>query len=328
MELHQLEAFSAVMSAGSITGAGRLLERSQPAVTRQIQELEADLGYALFNRNGPRVTPTHRAFLLYEEVERSLVGLKTIEQRARAIGLGEAEPLRVAATPALAASIVPPAIAALPPLGHTPQFQLRSLSAEHVVHEVLTRSADIGLVTLPIGHAGLDIHWIAEAPCVALVQSSDPLATLPHITLRDLANQRIVTVANRFRLRHRIDAAFAAARIAADVFLETNASLNAVMAARAGAGVAIVDPATGLGLPIEGVTARPLDCAIPFFFGVVTPAGKPRRAAVDALLQSIEQATRELLDGVVLHPAQQHDALLQRETRVPRARTKHPEHTA
>lgn len=187
MELHQLEAFSAVMSAGSITGAGRLLERSQPAVTRQIQELEADLGYALFNRNGPRVTPTHCAFLLYEEVERSLIGLKTIEQRARAIGLGEAEPLRVAATPALAASIVPPAIAALPPLGRAPQFQLRSLSAEHVVHEVLTRTADIGLVTLPIGHAGLDIHWIAEAPCVALVQSGDPLAAQPHIALRDLA---------------------------------------------------------------------------------------------------------------------------------------------
>nr|WP_282960456.1 aldo/keto reductase [Burkholderia cenocepacia] len=52
MELHQLEAFSAVMSAGSVTGAGELLGRSQPAVTRQIQELEADLGYALFDRHG------------------------------------------------------------------------------------------------------------------------------------------------------------------------------------------------------------------------------------------------------------------------------------
>ena len=72
MELHQLEAFSAVMSAGSITGAGRLLGRSQPGVTRAIQDLEYELGYALFNRKGPRVTPTQRAFLLYAEVERSL----------------------------------------------------------------------------------------------------------------------------------------------------------------------------------------------------------------------------------------------------------------
>lgn len=325
MELHQLEAFSAVMSAGSITGAGRLLERSQPAVTRQIQELEADLGYALFNRNGPRVTPTHRAFLLYEEVERSLIGLKTIEQRARAIGLGEAEPVRIAATAALAAAIVPGAIAAVPADEKVAQFQLRSLSAEHIVHEVLTRTADIGLVTLPVGHAGIDVHWIAEAPCVAVFQADDPLAAQPRIALRDLAQRRIVTVANRYRLRHRIDAAFAAARIQAEVFLETNASLNAVMAARAGTGVAIVDPATGLGLAIEGVVARPLESVIPFYFGAVTPAGKPRRPAVDALLQAIQDATLALLEGVVLHDAGQHDALLQRELRVSRARPKNLE---
>ncbi|MEC4600822.1 LysR family transcriptional regulator, partial [Burkholderia vietnamiensis] len=110
MELHQLEAFSAVMSAGSVTGAGELLGRSQPAVTRQIQELEADLGYALFDRHGPRVTPTRRAFLLYDEVERSLVGLRAIEARARALGDETAEPVRIAATPSLAAALVPAAL--------------------------------------------------------------------------------------------------------------------------------------------------------------------------------------------------------------------------
>jgi hypothetical protein len=166
------------------------------------------------------------------------------------------------------------------------------------------------------------VHWIAEAPCVAIFPAGDPLAAQPRIALRDLAQRRIVTVANRYRLRHRIDAAFAAARIHADVFLETNASLNAVMAARAGAGVAIVDPATGLGLAIEGVIARPLESVIPFYFGAVTPAGKPRRPAVDALLQAIQDATLALLEGVVLHDASQHDALLQRELRVSRARPK------
>ncbi|RQR53778.1 LysR family transcriptional regulator [Burkholderia sp. Bp9125] len=328
MELHHLEAFSAVMSAGSVTGAGTLLGRSQPAVTRQIQELEADLGYALFDRHGPRVTPTRRAFLLYDEVERSLIGLRAIEARARAIGADAAEPVRIAATPALAAAIVPAALAALPDAAHAPHYQVRSESAEHVVHEVLSRTADVGVVTLPIAHAGLDVHWIAQAPCVAVLRVGDPLAARRRIALRDLARHRIVTVANRHRLRQRIDAAFAAARIDARVFVETNASLNAVMAARAGLGVAIVDPATGVALPIDGVVARPLDVDIPFSFGVATPAGKARTPAVDALLDALHNTTRALLDGVAFHDAAAHDALLRGARPRSRARRTKQETTA
>ena len=107
-----------------------------------------------------------------------------------------------------------------------------------------------------------DVHWIAQTPCVAVLPAGDPLAAQPRIALRDLARRRIVTVANRHRLRQRIDAAFAAARVDARVFIETNASLNAVMAARAGIGIGIVDPATGVALPVEGVVARPLDVDI------------------------------------------------------------------
>ncbi|NIF14667.1 LysR family transcriptional regulator, partial [Burkholderia sp. Ax-1735] len=135
-------------------------------------------------------------------------------------------------------------------------------------------------------------------------------AAQPRIALRDLARRRIVTVANRHRLRQRIDAAFAAARVDARVFIETNASLNAVMAARAGIGVGIVDPATGVALPVDGVVARPLDVDIPFAFGVATPAGKARTSAVDALLDALHRTTRALLDDVIFHDAAAHDALL------------------
>ncbi len=119
-----------------------------------------------------------------------------------------------------------------------------------------------------------------------------------------------MTVANRHRLRQRIDAAFAAARVDARVFIETNASLNAVMAARAGIGIGIVDPATGIALPVDGVVARALDVDIPFAFGVATPAGKTRTAAVDALLDALRRTTRALLDDVIFHEAAAHDALL------------------
>ena len=310
MELHQLEAFSAVMSAGSVTGAARLLGRSQPGVSRMIQDLEQEIDYPLFDRKGPRVTPTERAFLLYAEVERMLVGLERIRASALAIGRDETPPLRIAATPALAAALVPRAIARIGQDAAARETQLRSASAEQVVQSLLSRSVDVGIATLPLDHAALDLHYLIEAPCVAVVSEDDPLADAPVISLRDLAARKIATVANRYRLRRRIDAAFDAAGLASTVAFESNASLNAVMAAHAKLAVAVVDPATAFGTPVQGVVVRPVDVSIPFYYGVVTASGKAVTPAIDALITAIDLVSRELLPGAMRHQAAQHDALL------------------
>ncbi|WP_454827725.1 LysR family transcriptional regulator [Paraburkholderia xenovorans] len=314
MELHQLEAFSAVMSTGSMTGAARLLRRSQPGVTRTIQDLEQEIGYALFDRKGPRVTPTSRAFLLYDEVERSLIGLDAIRASARAIGRDEPMPLRIVATPALAAALAPRAIARLPQpptqehaRGDT---QLRSASAEQVVQALLSRAADVGIATLPLDHAALDVHYIIEAPCVAVLHRDDPLAREAVLPLARLAGQPVATLANRYRLRNRIDRAFDQAGIALHVALETNASLNAMMAAQEKLGVAIVDPVTAFGLRLADVEVRALDVSIPFLYGVVTLSSRPRTAAMDALIDTLADVSHALLPGAVRHAASQHGALV------------------
>jgi DNA-binding transcriptional LysR family regulator len=309
MELHQLEAFSAVMSAGSITGAGRLLGRSQPSVTRAIQDLELELGYALFNRKGPRVTPTQRAFLLYTEVDRSLVGLDAIRARARAIGLDEVQPLRVAATPSLAAALVPRALARCAAPADT---HLRSAAAEHVLDALLSRAVDIGIATLPLAHGEIHLHYLIEAPCVAVLRNDDPLAKASSLSLAQLAPRTLATVANRYRLRRGIDRAFESAGLRAHVVLESNASLNAVMAAQAGLAVAIVDPATAFGTPVADVTTRALGVDIPFFYGVFSAEGRPLRDDTKALINAIEAVSLELLPGAKRHAAERHDALLAR----------------
>ncbi len=68
------------------------------AISRLIQDLEAEIGYALFTRAGPRVSPTEQGFLLYEDVEHTLISLRRIHARAEEIARGEARPLRLAAT--------------------------------------------------------------------------------------------------------------------------------------------------------------------------------------------------------------------------------------
>ena len=58
MRLQSIEQFIAVVDAGSIRGAARQLNMSQPALSRALQQLEEELGVQLMDRSGRGVTPT------------------------------------------------------------------------------------------------------------------------------------------------------------------------------------------------------------------------------------------------------------------------------
>lgn len=310
MELRQLEAFAAVMSVGSVTGAAKLLNRSQPAVTRLVQELEAEIGYALFTRHGPRVTPTAQGLLLYEDAERALASLRQVHARATDIARGDGQPLRLAATSALAVGLLPQALKrAEAQLGATP-IQLRSASPEQVVHAVLTGAVQLGACSLPLEHRGLQVHWIAQLPCVAVLAQGDPLAALSTVPLAALTQRRLITLSNPFRLRHRLDAVLGPNPRRSEGLIETNASINAQALVRAGLGVAVLEPLTALGAPLDGVVVRPLDVDIPFFFGVITPQAQPLSAPVRALAEALREAALAL-PGCQQHDVADHASLLQ-----------------
>lgn len=310
MELRQLEAFAAVMSTGSVTAAGRLLGRSQPAISRLLQELEAEIGYALFARSGPRVTPTEQGFLLYDDVERALASLQQIRGRAEEIARGQAKPLLLAATSALSAGLLPDAIKRIESQTACARIQVRSASPERVVHAVLTGAAQLGATSLPLEHRGLTVHWIGQAPCVVALPEDDPAAAHAVVPVSALTGRRLITMANPYRLRRRLDAALAPSGNAPGT-IETNSSVNALAAVRAGLGVSVLEPITAYGAPMAGVAIRPIDLDIPFFFGVITPQSQPLTPACQAMVGALADAAAALLPGFVLHDACEHAALLQ-----------------
>lgn len=314
MDLRQLEAFAAVMTAGSITGAGQMLQRSQPAVTRSIQDLEQELGLRLFERNGPKVIPTNEAFQLRSEVEGSLASVRRIRQQAGNIARRENSQVRLAATSALAAGLVPAALARLPAALRPQQIHLQNLLAEQVVQAALANTLDIGVVSLPLEHRGLELHWIGESVCVAVVAAGSRYAQQEVIDLADLGDDPLplATLSNPYRLRGRIDHALEQAGITGHQVHETNASLTAVMLARAGVAIAVVEPATALGIPVDGVVVKPLRQRVPFFFGVVSPYAQQLAPTVRALIGALEDAAGALLPDFVVHPSSQHDTVMQR----------------
>lgn len=78
MNLRQLEVFYAIMQAGTVSGAARLLHVSQPNVTRVLAHTEQQLSFALFERVKGRLVPTQEAKALLPEAEKSLSTTRTI----------------------------------------------------------------------------------------------------------------------------------------------------------------------------------------------------------------------------------------------------------
>lgn len=314
MELRHLEAFAATMSTGSVTGSARLLGRSQPAVSRLLQELELEIGYSLFSRNGPRVTPTDHGFLLYDDVERVLGGMRQIHLRAKEISRGDVQPLLITTTSAVAVGLLPAAIRHAEEITGTRPIQLRSASPEEVVRSVLTGAVHLGVSSLPLEHRGLDVLWIGQLPCLAALAASDPLATLAVVPLAKLAERRIVTMSNPYRLRQRLNLEWARAGLAlpgGSNLIETNSSVNALALVRDGLGVAVLEPLTARGLPVDGVVLRPLDVDIPFHFGVVCPnSSRPLAPATLAMVDALLAAATQL-PGFVQHDPSSHASLLQ-----------------
>ena len=322
MEPRQLEAFAAVMTTGSITGAARLLARSQPAITRLVQELEAEVGYALFTRHGPRVAPTAQGFLLHEDAERVLGSLRQIHLRASEIARGDAQPLLLAATSALAVGLLPQALKSVEAQTGPVPIQLRTATPEQVLHAVLTGSVQLGVCSLPLAHHGLQVHWIGQLPCVAVLPQRDPLAKHAVVPLAALAQRRIVTMSNPFRLRHRLDAELARAGRVPDrraALIETNSSTSAQALVRAGLGVAVLEPLTAHGAPLAGLAVRPIDTDIPFFFGVITPQSRALNAPLQALADALLQAAAAL-PGFVQRELGDHAQLLDDDSPRPAAK--------
>lgn len=107
MRQRHIETFFAVMTYGTVTQAAARLGVTQPSVTLTLRQAEKELGFALFDRRGGRLTPTTEARALYEEVARAHASFAAINNLCSQLQKGEVTQLRVVATQTLTESVIP-----------------------------------------------------------------------------------------------------------------------------------------------------------------------------------------------------------------------------
>lgn len=258
MNLRHIEAFRAVMQAGSVVGAAKLLDLTQPGVSRTIAMFELRLGYALFERRGRRLVPTAEAEALFREIEQVYSGIERISQVAQDIRFQRAGALRVATLPALAQGLVPRALARLLASRPNVTIFLQSLPTRQIAELVSTRQFDVGVIELPLSRPAIEIEALPPVNSMAVLPVSHPLARRRTISLRDLAGERMILLSHHSYVRYLIDAAFSEVGVAPNVVIETPSSSVACAMVAAGAGITLVSRWTAEPFAGRDIAVRPI----------------------------------------------------------------------
>lgn len=176
LNLRQIEVFRAIMMAGSISGAGRMLHVSQPAVSRVLALTESRLGYRLFERTRGGLVPTPEARRLYVEVEQVYGGIERVNDLAASLGCDGAGMLRVVSSATFGQRLVPQALLRMRRRTDRSRVDYRSVTYDEMVGYFLSARADVGLSMSPPTHPSLSSTLLGEAPIVCLVPRGHALA--------------------------------------------------------------------------------------------------------------------------------------------------------
>jgi DNA-binding transcriptional LysR family regulator len=282
VNIPQLKAFVAVVDACSFSGAARALGLSQPAVTMQIQGLEADLGATLLDRGYRNTVPTEAGAALLPHARAILAELGAARAQLDALGDMIGGHLVIAASTTPGQYVLPRLLGRF--LGRYPEVgvTLNVLDSAAVSGAVESGAAAVGVAGAQIrgGRAGQEAMGTDEIVVIAAPGHPAVDVSAPE----DLAGQRWVMREEGSGTRMVAERALNAAGIVAsdlDVVLELGTNEAIVNAVEGGLGIAPVsrwaaERAIELGtlvtVPVAGFPARR-----PFF--LVTPHGSMPRAA-------------------------------------------------
>lgn len=251
MELRTLRYLVSVIDTGSVTAAALQVRIAQPSISRQLRQLERELGLTLFERERGRLilSPAGRRFM---PIARDLVARADAAlAAASAFAAGQLDRISIAAPPTTVTDVVAPFVATLRPTDPFPSILLQA--DPRSVYAVLAQQADLAISTEP-PPAQLAKRLVATLPIWLYVRGDHPWATRDRVELEELAQQELLVLPNTFKPRQVVDAAAARTGVVLATVTETGSGEIAQALTAAGRGLAVVsdDPRFGLiGLRIQ-----------------------------------------------------------------------------
>jgi DNA-binding transcriptional LysR family regulator len=239
MELRHLRYFVAVAETGAFSRAAARLQITQPALWRQVHDLEAELGVRLFERAGRRIRVTSAGQGLLRRSRELLAGVEQLAEHARSVRAGEAGSLSIAASPQVIQNVVAPFLARY--LRSRPAIDIQLVEEGAARAAELVERGDVHLaVAIRPRDDRLEGRMLFPFRILAAVGVRHPLAGRATIEVNKLGDERVLLLRRGFGARELFDGACRLAHIRPRVVLEAGDPESLIALAEAGRGVAVV----------------------------------------------------------------------------------------
>lgn len=299
MELRQIQYFIAIAEVEHFGRAALRLRIAQPALSRQMKLLEAELGIELFERlpRGVRLTAAGRVFL--DEARHMLVQLTRAVAAAQGAAAGKAGSLRLGFIEAVAwQGLVPDAIRRFRNEFPGVALTLAAMPTGEQLASLRQGRLDAALIYNPLPADDLTVLALVRHPVVLAVPVESPLAERTALMLRDLEDQPLIGFQRRAspRFFDDLQARFRAVGLTPRFVAELATETEILAMVSAGAGLALAN-SRQIWRPPHGVRFIPVnDLAVSLTLSLVH-ASENRNPTVNhfiAILEALNTGPGEL----------------------------------
>jgi DNA-binding transcriptional LysR family regulator len=296
MELRHLRYFVIVAETLSFTKAAEKLHTAQPSLSRQIKNLEEELGVRLLNRTKQQVTLTDEGRSFLADAKRLLTLAAETVESVRRLRSGDTRALNVGYVSNLFYDLLPRTLASFHQSFPTVSVNLFDLSCGEQFRALEEGKLDLGFVGLhePIARRGLEFRTIASYKTIVALPKDNPLTGKSAVELKALSPMFFIGMSEasypgyRNWLVKTCQRAAFTPKVLQDVDLER----TMIHAVAAGLGVALV-PEQLKKFEHENVVFRPLNPSVATE-GCVAWRSENLSAALQAYVQIVEQVNRSV----------------------------------
>ncbi|WP_223455653.1 MULTISPECIES: LysR family transcriptional regulator [unclassified Pseudomonas] len=287
VSLRHIEVFRAIMQAGSVTGAARLLLTSQPTLSRELARFESLSGLRLFDREGGRLVPTAQAVMLLEEVERSYIGLERINSVAQSIRRFEHGQLSITCLPLFSQTLLPNVCKQFHQQHSGIGLSITAQESPLLEESLSAQRHDLGLTEsehVPRGTRG-ELLFCADMVCI--LPEGHPLLSRSLLTMEDFRGVNFINLSGLDIYRQKLDEHFRLAGVDRHTVIETTNAASVCAMVRQQLGVAIINPLSAVQESGRGLAIRPINVSIPYRVMLIRPNFRPSSVFVDAFCKAL-----------------------------------------